>query len=73
MTRTGRRQRKYLVKWKGYDDSENRWVDENDLSCGALLYEYDKKKQKHARFLATQSADEDLEENLEDSTPTQDA
>ena len=59
-SRTGRRQHKYLVSWKGYGSKDNSWVDENDLSCGALLYEYDKKKQRYSRFLQTQSADEDL-------------
>jgi hypothetical protein len=37
-TRTSRRVREYLVKWKGY--SEPDWVPASQLSCGALLYEY---------------------------------
>ncbi|KAJ8530421.1 hypothetical protein ON010_g14491 [Phytophthora cinnamomi] len=34
-TRTSRRTREYLVKWKGYDDPE--WLPVSQLSCGALL------------------------------------
>ena len=46
-TRSGRMMREYLVKWKNYE--ETQWVNENDLSCGALLHEYDKTRQVNAR------------------------
>ena len=35
------------------------WVPEYDLSCGALLYEYDKEKKIRIRFAAAQTADEE--------------
>ncbi|GMF57106.1 unnamed protein product [Phytophthora fragariaefolia] len=37
-TRYGRKMRKFLVYWKGYQ--EPTWVDEADLNCGALLHDY---------------------------------
>ncbi|POM79528.1 Reverse transcriptase, partial [Phytophthora palmivora] len=39
-TRTSKRSREYLVKWKGYADPE--WIPVSQLSCGALLYEFNK-------------------------------
>ncbi|KAI9979380.1 hypothetical protein PInf_030814 [Phytophthora infestans] len=37
-TRYGRIYREFLVHWRGYD--EPSWVDEADLNCGALLYDF---------------------------------
>ena len=34
----------YLVKWKGYPDSENQWVDWNDLHADEALADFKKKK-----------------------------
>ena len=30
----------YLLKWKGYPDSENMWIPEYDLHCSLLLKKY---------------------------------
>ncbi|KAK8860305.1 Chromobox protein 5 [Tritrichomonas musculus] len=30
----------YLIKWKGYSESENTWEPENYLNCKELLNEY---------------------------------
>jgi len=35
-----RNQKQYYVKWKGYAQSENSWVDEKDLHASELLEEY---------------------------------
>ena len=56
-TRYGKPIKHYLVKWMNYDEST--WVAENDLSCGALIYEYDKGKKQRIRFVNAQTADEE--------------
>jgi hypothetical protein len=55
-TRTSRRRRKYLVKWKGYDDPE--WLPVSQLSCGALLYEFNQGACARARFQSMQAGDD---------------
>ena len=55
-TRTSKRNHQYLVRWKGYD--EPSWVNESDLSCGALLQEYDDRKRRENRLKAMHIADE---------------
>ncbi len=35
-----RNQKQYYIKWKGYAQSENSWVDEKDLHTSELLEEY---------------------------------
>ncbi|GMF46773.1 unnamed protein product [Phytophthora fragariaefolia] len=52
-TRTSRRTREYLVKWKGYDDPE--WLPLSQLSCGALLYEFNQGARARARFQTLQA------------------
>jgi hypothetical protein len=53
---SGRRATKYQIKWKGYD--ETTWEPEEHLSCGALLYEFDKQYRAKQRYNAMM-ADED--------------
>ncbi|OWY90118.1 hypothetical protein PHMEG_00041899 [Phytophthora megakarya] len=55
-TRTARRSREYLVKWKGYDDPE--WIPVTQLNCGSLLYEFNKGTRARARFQAMQAGDD---------------
>ena len=39
--RQGRkRKRQFLVKWKGYPQSENSWVSEEDMHAPGLLTDY---------------------------------
>ncbi|OWZ23030.1 hypothetical protein PHMEG_0002138 [Phytophthora megakarya] len=54
-TRTSRRVREYLVKWKGY--TELHWLPVSQLNCGALLYDINKSVKGQARFCAMQSGD----------------
>ncbi|OWZ10034.1 hypothetical protein PHMEG_00017183 [Phytophthora megakarya] len=55
-TRTARRSREYLVKWKGYDNPE--WIPVTQLNCGSLLYEFNKGTRARARFQAMQAGDD---------------
>ncbi|POM79363.1 Hypothetical protein PHPALM_2991, partial [Phytophthora palmivora] len=55
-TRTSKRSREYLVKWKGYADPE--WIPVSQLRCGALMYEFNKGAKAKARFQAMQAGDD---------------
>uniref|UniRef100_H3H554 Uncharacterized protein n=1 Tax=Phytophthora ramorum TaxID=164328 RepID=H3H554_PHYRM len=52
-TRYGRVHREYQIYWKGYADPS--WVDEADLNCGALLYEFERNRTSRSRFGVMQS------------------
>ncbi|POM68398.1 Hypothetical protein PHPALM_15446 [Phytophthora palmivora] len=53
---TSKRLREYLVKWKGYDETE--WLPLSKLNCGALLYEFNQSARARARFQAMQAGDD---------------
>jgi hypothetical protein len=55
-TRTARRIREYLIKGKGFDDPE--WIPLSQLSCGALLYEFNQGARARTRFQAMQAGDD---------------
>ena len=38
-----KRTRQYLVKWKGYPDSDNEWVSQEDMSADKAIQEYEEK------------------------------
>ncbi|OWY93032.1 reverse transcriptase [Phytophthora megakarya] len=52
-TRYGRTRREFRVKWRGY--RETSWVDELDLNCGGLLYDFLRKRTGRSRFEVMQS------------------
>ena len=52
-TRYGRVHRQFLVRWKEYPDLS--WVDEADLSCGAILQEFERNRVSRNRFEVMQS------------------
>ncbi|KAG6178723.1 hypothetical protein E4U10_008079 [Claviceps purpurea] len=35
------KRRKYLVKWKGYDTSENSWVLQRDFNTKEIIHDYE--------------------------------
>ena len=35
--------RQYLVKWKGYPDSDNEWVSKEDMSADEAIWEYEER------------------------------
>lgn len=37
------RKKKFLVKWEGYSEDVNQWVDEEDLSDPQMILEYEDK------------------------------
>ena len=38
----GRRHKKqYLIKWKGYPDSDNEWVDKQDVHAPEVIREFE--------------------------------
>ena len=47
-TRYERVHRQFLVKWKGYTDLS--WVNEADLSCGAILQKFERNRVSRNRF-----------------------
>ena len=55
-TTTDRIQRKFLVKWVGYD--EPTWKTLTSLSCGGLLFDYLRRKKRENRLQMVQVAGE---------------
>ena len=37
----------YLIKWKGYPDSDNKWVSHEDMSAEDVIREYHKGEARH--------------------------
>jgi len=56
-TRFGRTVKYYLIKWQGY--SKPTWEPESNLSCGGLIYDFEKSKRMKNRFKIAQVADEE--------------
>lgn len=40
------RKRYYLVHWKGYNSSEDEWIEESNLNCPSILKKYKQTKSK---------------------------
>ena len=40
---------KYLIKWKGYPDSDNQWVDWNDLHAEEALEDFRRRQPCYVR------------------------
>ena len=37
------RNKTYLIKWKGYPDSENCWIAEKNMACPEIIEEYERR------------------------------
>lgn len=43
---------KYYIKWEGYSDKYNSWIEEKDLDCSKLLEQYHQsKKEKESKSI----------------------
>ena len=45
-----KRKRQYLVRWKGYPDSNNEWVDHTDMNAPEAVQEYEKAQKDKSRL-----------------------
>ena len=51
MHQYGRKKKhQYLVKWKGYPDSDNKWVDHTDMHTPEAIKEYKEAQKDKSRF-----------------------
>jgi chromobox protein 1 len=62
----------YLLKWKGFDDSENSWEPVENLDCEDLIKNYEnkikitrKRKSKKSNSIDSKSSDESDNDNTE--------
>jgi len=47
------RKRQYLIKWKGYPDSDNEWVDHKDVHAPAAIREFESSRTAPKRHIRT--------------------
>ena len=45
-----KKKRQYLVKWKGYPDSDNEWVDHRDINAPEVIQEYEEARNDKSRL-----------------------
>ena len=45
-----KKKRQYLVKWKGYPDSDNEWVDHRDMNAPEAIQEYEEAQKDNSRL-----------------------
>ena len=51
MRHYGRKKKcQYLVKWKGYPDSDNEWVDHGDMNAPEAIQEYEEARKDKSRL-----------------------
>jgi len=62
------RKRQYLIKWKGYLDSDNEWVDHKDIHAPEAIREFENSKAASGRHIRTRAKGECSINSL--TTPT---
>ena len=45
-----KKKRQYLVKWKGYPNSDNEWVDHRDMNAPKAIQEYEEARKDKSRL-----------------------
>lgn len=60
----------YLLKWKGYPDSENTWEPEENLRCPDLIGKFLKKQRQKAKSERQQPAASNMKDDADEPSGT---
>ena len=73
MCHYGRRKKhQYLVRWKGYPDSDNEWVDHEDMNSPEAIKDYERTQKDKSRLHSQASLPNPLMSSSVKKQPSQD-